>query len=116
MRPEEIDAWMRLLAIATTAAFAHILLVVSRGTKITKNTLAVHVSRAILTGILAAGIHSVITNFWTVSPTFGVAVAAATALLGVDALGKAAQDAVPQLLERFLGVKLKKEGGEDGSA
>ena len=117
MRPEEFDAWMRLAAIGFAAAFLHILRVVSRGTKITKNTVAAHVSRAILTGFLAAGIHSVITNFWVVSPTFGVAVAAATAMLGVDALEKAVQDALPQLLEKFLGVKLnKKEEKEDGDA
>lgn len=114
MRPEEIDAWMRLGAIGATAAVAHILLIVSRGTKITKNTLARHLSRALLTGFLAAGVHSLITQFWPVSATFGVFIASATAMVGVDALQALIRSVLPQLVERWLGVKLpaKEEGGD----
>lgn len=109
MRPEELDAWLRLGFIALTAALAHILLIVSRGTKITKSTLARHLSRAILTGVLAAGVHSLITQFWHVSPTFGVFIASATAMVGVDALQGLISDILPKIIEKWLGMKLEKK-------
>lgn len=115
MRPEELDAWLRLVAIAATAAAAHLLLILSRGTRITRSTAARHLSRALLTGLLAAGVHSLITNFWQVSPTFGVFIAAGTAMVGVDALQAISRSVLPQLLEKWLGVKLK-GGDDDGNA
>ncbi|GGR84647.1 hypothetical protein [Deinococcus sedimenti] len=113
MRPEELDAWLRLGFIALTAALAHILLIVSRGTKITKSTLARHLSRALLTGFLAAGMHSLITQFWHVSPTFGVFIASATAMVGVDALQGLISDILPKIIEKWLNVKLPEKEEKD---
>lgn len=113
MRPEELDAWMRLGAIALTAALAHLLLIVSRGTRITRSTIARHISRAALTGILAAGVHSLITQFYVVSPTFGVFIASTVAMIGVDTLQAMTRTVIPQLVEKRLGVDLSTEKSKD---
>lgn len=105
MRPEELDAWIRLLGVWLAAAVAHMLLVLSRGIHLRRATIVRHMSRAALTGILAAGVHSIITQFYVVSPTFGVGVAAVVALLGVDAIQSLTRTVVPELIKKRLGIE-----------
>lgn len=107
--PAPLSDWALMAIVASVAFVAHLLKVSGRGDPFNRSTIWRHIARAGFTGISAAGIWSVITEFRELNPATAVGIAAGAALVGVDLL----EGYLDRAIEKRLGLDRKQQPETD---